>query len=63
MRLGAARHDCEHSFAATSSWSYATGVDIHFITGIAVITPDPQKSRELFIDALGLPLEASPGSD
>jgi len=28
-----------------------------------VITPDPQKSRELFIDALGLPLEASPGSD
>jgi catechol 2,3-dioxygenase-like lactoylglutathione lyase family enzyme len=28
-----------------------------------VITPDPQESRELFIDALGLPLEASPGSD
>jgi catechol 2,3-dioxygenase-like lactoylglutathione lyase family enzyme len=28
-----------------------------------VITPDPQKSRELFVDALGLPLEASPGSD
>ena len=26
-------------------------------------TRSPQKSRELFIDALGLPLEASPGSD
>src|SRR5256714_15496275 len=38
-------------------------MDIQFITSIAVITPDPQKSRELFVDALGLPLEASPGSD
>jgi catechol 2,3-dioxygenase-like lactoylglutathione lyase family enzyme len=43
--------------------SYATGIDIQFITSIAVITPDPQKSRELFIDALGLPLEAGPRSD
>jgi hypothetical protein len=38
-------------------------MDIQFIAGIAVIAPDPPKSRELFIDALGLPLEASPGSD
>ncbi len=38
-------------------------MDIQFIASIAVITPDPQKSRELFIDALRLPLEASPGSD
>jgi catechol 2,3-dioxygenase-like lactoylglutathione lyase family enzyme len=38
-------------------------MDIQFIASIAVITPDPQKSRELFIDALGLPLEASAGSD
>jgi catechol 2,3-dioxygenase-like lactoylglutathione lyase family enzyme len=38
-------------------------MDIQFIASIAVITPDPQKSRELFIDALGLPLEAGPGSD
>jgi catechol 2,3-dioxygenase-like lactoylglutathione lyase family enzyme len=38
-------------------------MDIQFIASIAVITPDPPKSRELFIDALGLPLEASPGSD
>jgi catechol 2,3-dioxygenase-like lactoylglutathione lyase family enzyme len=38
-------------------------MDIQFITSIAVIAPDPRKSRELYIDALGLPLEASPGSD
>ncbi len=38
-------------------------MEIQFITSIAVVTPDPQKSRELFVDALGLPLEASPGSD
>jgi catechol 2,3-dioxygenase-like lactoylglutathione lyase family enzyme len=38
-------------------------MDIQFITSIAVIARDPQKSRELFIDALGLPLQASPGSE
>jgi catechol 2,3-dioxygenase-like lactoylglutathione lyase family enzyme len=38
-------------------------MDIQFIATIAVITPDPPKTRRLFIDALGLPLEASPGSD
>jgi catechol 2,3-dioxygenase-like lactoylglutathione lyase family enzyme len=38
-------------------------VDIEFIAGIAVIAPNPEKSRELFVDALGLPLEASAGSD
>ena len=38
-------------------------MDIQCITSIAVITPDLQKSHELFIDALGLPLEAGPGSD
>jgi catechol 2,3-dioxygenase-like lactoylglutathione lyase family enzyme len=38
-------------------------MEIQFIATFAVITPDPRKSRELFIDALGLPLEASPGSD
>jgi catechol 2,3-dioxygenase-like lactoylglutathione lyase family enzyme len=38
-------------------------MDIQFIASLAVITPDLQTSRELFIDALGLPLEASPGSD
>lgn len=38
-------------------------MDIQFIASIGVITPEPQKSRELFVDALGLPLEASPGSE
>ena len=38
-------------------------MDVQFIATLAVISPDPGKSRELFIDALGLPLEASPGSD
>jgi catechol 2,3-dioxygenase-like lactoylglutathione lyase family enzyme len=38
-------------------------MDIHFIASIAVITSDPEKSRKLFVDALGLPLEAGPGSD
>ena len=38
-------------------------MDIQFIASVAVITPDPQRSRELFIDALGLPLQASPGSE
>ena len=38
-------------------------MDIQFIASIAVITSEPKKSRELFMDALGLPLEAGPGSD
>ena len=38
-------------------------MDIQFIATLAVVTPDPPKSCELFIGALGLPLEASPGSD
>ena len=36
---------------------------VQFIASVAVIAPDPAKSRELFIDVLGLPLEASEGSD
>ena len=38
-------------------------MDIEFIAGIAMIVPDPEQSRELFIGALGLPLEAAAGSD
>jgi catechol 2,3-dioxygenase-like lactoylglutathione lyase family enzyme len=49
--------------ATAPARTYASGMDIQFVAGIAVITPDPPKCRELFIDALGLPLEASPGSD
>jgi catechol 2,3-dioxygenase-like lactoylglutathione lyase family enzyme len=61
---GAAGDPDDRFFQATgAARSYAARVDIQFIASIAVITPNPQKSRELFIDALGLPLEASPGSD
>jgi catechol 2,3-dioxygenase-like lactoylglutathione lyase family enzyme len=38
-------------------------VHIEFIASMAVITPDPGVSRTLYIEALGLPLEAAPGSD
>ena len=36
---------------------------ISFIAGFAVIAPDPAESRRLYVDALGLPLEAAPGDD
>jgi catechol 2,3-dioxygenase-like lactoylglutathione lyase family enzyme len=32
-------------------------MEVQFITGFAVITPDPARSRGLYLDALGLPLE------
>jgi catechol 2,3-dioxygenase-like lactoylglutathione lyase family enzyme len=38
-------------------------VEIEFVTGIAVIAPDPPRSRELYVDALGLPLEAAEDDD
>ncbi len=38
-------------------------MDVQFIASIAVITPDSHRSRELFVEALGLPLAAGPGSD
>jgi catechol 2,3-dioxygenase-like lactoylglutathione lyase family enzyme len=38
-------------------------MDIQFISTLAVITPDPERSRDLYIGSLGLPLEAGPGSD
>jgi catechol 2,3-dioxygenase-like lactoylglutathione lyase family enzyme len=34
-------------------------MNIVFITSIAVIAPDPAKSRKLYVDALGLPLAGS----
>ena len=34
---------------------------IEFIASFAVDRPDPAKSRELYVDALGLPLEATDG--
>jgi catechol 2,3-dioxygenase-like lactoylglutathione lyase family enzyme len=38
-------------------------MDIEFIASVSVIAPDPPRSRELYVDALGLPLEASEGSE
>jgi catechol 2,3-dioxygenase-like lactoylglutathione lyase family enzyme len=32
---------------------------IEFLSTVAVITPDPPASRELYVDALGLPLKGS----
>jgi catechol 2,3-dioxygenase-like lactoylglutathione lyase family enzyme len=38
-------------------------VNIQFITSMAVITPDPEQSRALYVSALGLPLQAADGDD
>jgi catechol 2,3-dioxygenase-like lactoylglutathione lyase family enzyme len=38
-------------------------VNVQFIASMAVIAPDAAKSRKLYVDALGLPLEASEGDD
>ncbi len=38
-------------------------MEIQFVTSVAVIAPDPAASRALYVEALGLPLEASEGSD
>lgn len=36
-------------------------MNIQFVASVAVITPDPQASRRLYIDALGLPLRQLDG--
>ena len=38
-------------------------MDVEFIASVSVIAPHPPKSRELFVEALGLPLKASEGDD
>jgi catechol 2,3-dioxygenase-like lactoylglutathione lyase family enzyme len=38
-------------------------MNVLFCAGIAVVTADPQTSRKLYVDALGLPLEADAGGD
>jgi catechol 2,3-dioxygenase-like lactoylglutathione lyase family enzyme len=38
-------------------------MNVLFVAGIAVVAADPPTSRELFVDALGLPLEADAGGD
>ena len=41
----------------------ARNVNIQFIASVSVIASDPPRSRELFVGALGLPLEGSEGDD
>ena len=36
-------------------------MNIEFLSTVAVIAPDPPASRELYVDALGLPLESQGG--
>ncbi len=36
---------------------------ILFVTGVALVAPDPPLSRRLFVDTLGLPLEQSDGDE
>ena len=36
-------------------------MDIEFLSTVAVIAPDPQASRKLYVDVLGLPLESHGG--
>jgi catechol 2,3-dioxygenase-like lactoylglutathione lyase family enzyme len=38
-------------------------MDILFVASVAVIAENPAESRKLFLDALGLPLEAHEGTD
>jgi catechol 2,3-dioxygenase-like lactoylglutathione lyase family enzyme len=38
-------------------------MDIEFIATVSVIAADPAESRRLYVDALGLPLQAEPGSE
>jgi len=38
-------------------------MDIEFVSTIALIAPDPQASRRLYVDALGLPLASETGGD
>jgi catechol 2,3-dioxygenase-like lactoylglutathione lyase family enzyme len=38
-------------------------MDVEFIAGIAVVAADPPTTRELFVDALGLPLTAEGTGD
>ena len=38
-------------------------MNIEFVASVAVISPDPDASRRLYIDALGLPLRHGEGDD
>ena len=42
---------------------YGRAMNIEFIASFAVVTPEPARSRTLYVDALGLPLEHADGDD
>jgi catechol 2,3-dioxygenase-like lactoylglutathione lyase family enzyme len=42
-----------------TSYQGGQDVDVLFIASVAVVAADPAKSRELYVDTLGLPLEAA----
>jgi catechol 2,3-dioxygenase-like lactoylglutathione lyase family enzyme len=48
---------------ATTRAAEERPMEIQFITSFAVITPDPEQSRALYVSALGLPLQAAEGDD
>jgi catechol 2,3-dioxygenase-like lactoylglutathione lyase family enzyme len=35
-------------------------MDVQFITSVTMISPDPARSHELYVEALGLPLQGDP---
>jgi catechol 2,3-dioxygenase-like lactoylglutathione lyase family enzyme len=37
-------------------------MEIKFVTSVAVVAPDPEQSRRLYVDTLGLPLADETGS-
>src|SRR5439155_20793218 len=50
-------------FVAQPRESRRSQMNVLFVAGIAVVAADPPKSRELLVDALGLPLEAGEGEE
>jgi catechol 2,3-dioxygenase-like lactoylglutathione lyase family enzyme len=48
---------------ARISFSEEVVMNVQFIASIAVIAADPAESRKLYVGSLGLPLEASEGSN
>ena len=37
-------------------------MDVQFVTSVAVVAPDPERSRRLYVDTIGLPLADETGS-
>ena len=49
---------------AAGAGAQAVGtMQILFLTSVSVVAADPQRSRGLYVDALGLPLQSAPDDD